>query len=131
MKTHTFKDLVQMTMTGDEVFYLAEDVGSLIIRKNLLLNEKDARIAELEEFIKVLLPSWPDGEHYPTEMSLLQMQQRRIVELEKFVSEFLLYFSSNNGILVERATIKADTDIVRMARALMERSSVAEDPSWV
>lgn len=55
MKAHTFKDLVQMTMTGDEVFYLAEDVGSLIIRKNLLLNEKDARIAELEGLLHDLL----------------------------------------------------------------------------
>lgn len=48
-----------------------------------LASDVDARIAELEAFVKVLLPSWPDGEHYPTEMSLLQMQRDRIAELER------------------------------------------------
>jgi hypothetical protein len=43
----------------------------------------DAHIAELEAFIKVILPSWPDGDEYPTEVSMLEMQRREIAELEK------------------------------------------------
>lgn len=59
------------------VVYLAPDV--------------DARIAELEAFIKVLLPSWPDGDEYPTEMSVLSMQRQEIAELEKLLREVYDY----------------------------------------
>src|SRR5690606_37296459 len=71
-----------------------------------LASEVDARIAELEEFIKVLLPSWPDGEHYPTEMSLLRMKQERIAELEKAAKAVCDYDWSDNDDDAVRAIEK-------------------------
>jgi len=62
----------------------------------------------------------PDDPEREIEMYYASDVDARIAELEKFAREFLLYFTSSNGIPVERVTIKADSDIVHMARALME-----------
>jgi flagellar biosynthesis chaperone FliJ len=61
-----------MTIEDQQIVLLADNIEA-----------KRARIAELESFIKVLLPSWPDGYEYLSEMSVLQMQQNTIAELEK------------------------------------------------
>jgi hypothetical protein len=87
----------------------------------------DARIAELEAFIKVILPSWPDGDEYPTEVSMLEMQRREIAELEK-----ALRWAIENGVarnyvhgglhsLIDDVPIELPADIAGVLSSLMER----------
>jgi hypothetical protein len=75
-----------LMMAEDGLFYLASDVHTLMASCQMQADDANRlglRVQELEAFIKVLLPSWPDGEHYPTEMSVLSMQQQEIAELQK------------------------------------------------
>jgi hypothetical protein len=76
----------------------------------------DARIAELEAFIKVILPSWPDGDEYPTEVSMLEMQRREIAEFKQIIARML-----DHGERCNWFCDRGDYELVAEVRSLMVR----------
>jgi hypothetical protein len=104
----------------------------IVARTAEYVDQQNRRVAELEAFIKVLLPSWPDGEHYPTEISMIEMTGRENKELKKALRWAIGEGASFNpasksfydaGCGCCSGNIEPPEDIKQMLIGLMERKT--------